>query len=277
MEYGADVTDHDVSRTDDGLVRKRYGRVEQDPHTREWTALRILQEYAPGLAPEPISADLEATPPEITMSVLPGEPLGGRPLSWAEMTAITKALHHLHTCVPEAVLTAAWPIVGDAREVVDRITSRLAAEPRPNDDELVARAYDDSLRWLRGSEANSLVNAEPGPAVLARGDHNLRNFLWDGDCVRLVDFEYAGRSDRCAEIAELVEHISARCTPDPAWQGFIDQLDLSRAERQRLLTIRRLLAAMWLHMLLPGQPAEHRNPPGTLQLQAQRMLALWGS
>jgi hypothetical protein len=37
---------------------------------------------------------------------------------------------------------------------------------------------------------------------------------------------------------------------------------------------RRLAALFWLVMLLPGSPAHHRNPPGTLERQAARLLLL---
>jgi len=36
------------------------------------------------------------------------------------------------------------------------------------------------------------------------------------------------------------------------------------------------LALFWLLMLLPGGPASTRNPPGTLSLQASRLLTLLG-
>ena len=271
------MTDHEVTRTSDGLVVKRYRPNAGDLPEREWRALRLLHEYAPGLAPEPVAVDLDAVRPSITMSLLPGDALGGKPLTSAEMRAITEALERMHTCVPQDVLAAVPVGSAPPHEALGNITSRLAEQPRPSDDAVVARAYDDSLRWLAGPEANQLLSDEPGRAVLGSGDHNLSNFLWDGDGVRLVDFEYAGRSDRCAEVAELIEHISARCTPDGAWQRLLDELDLSRAERRRLLTIRRLLAMMWLHMLMPGQPGEHRNPPGTLRMQAERTLGLLGS
>jgi aminoglycoside phosphotransferase len=267
------VTDHEVSWTSEGFVLKRYRPNAGDLPRREWLALQLLHEYAPGLAPEPIAADLDSGSSSITMSALPGEALGGQPLSTPEMRAITVALDRLHTCVPQEVLAdVAWGF--DPSRVLQNITGRLAAQPRPSDDAVVARAYDDALRWLAGPEVNRLLSKEPDAAVLARGDHNLSNFLWDGDRARLVDFEYAARSDRCVEIAELVEHISARCTPDHAWQQFLDELDLSRVERQRLLTIRRLLAMMWLRLLLPGEEGEHLNPPGTLRKQAQRTLGL---
>jgi hypothetical protein len=236
--------------------------------------LQLLHEYAPGLAPEPVTADLGATSPSITMSALPGETLGGQPLSSPELRAMIAALDRMHTCIPQRVLADVPLRNHPPRHAVGDTANRLAEEPRPSDDAVVARAYDEALKWLAGSEAQGLVSAEPSRAVLARADHNLTNFLWDGQRIRLVDFEYAGRSDRCDEMAELVEHISARCTPDHAWQQFLGELDLSRAERTRVLTIRRLLVVMWLHILMPGQPGEHRNPPGTLQKQAQRTLDL---
>lgn len=270
------MTDHTVSRTSDGRVRKQYRPNPGEAPAREWRALQLLHEHAPGLAPEPLAADLEADPPYIVMSALPGTPLGGRPLSSPELRAISAALHEMHTCVPPAVL-ATIPAGTGWEAARARIRDRLAAQPRPSDDAVVALAYDEAGRWLSGSEADRILGADPGRVVLGRSDHNLTNFLRDGDRVRLVDFEYAGRSDRCAEIAELLEHISARCTPDATWRQLLDGLEWSRTELRRLLAIRRLLAAMWLQMLLPGQEAARRNPPGTLRQQALRALELLGS
>jgi hypothetical protein len=49
--------------------------------------------------------------------------------------------------------------------------------------------------------------------------------------------------------------------------------DLTPAERARLADCRRLAALHWLLLLRPGSPASDRNPPGTLRLQAERLLA----
>jgi aminoglycoside phosphotransferase len=271
------VTDHKVSRTSDGLVLKQYRPIAGDLPAREWRALQLLHEYAPGLSPQPIAVDLDAIPQSVTMSVVPGDPLGDQPVAPSQLRAIMVALERLHTCIPEDVLAGVPLGAGPPREALGTIASRLAAQPRPGDSAVVTRAYDEALRWLAGPEANRLLTDEPEGAVLARVDHNLTNFLWDGDRIRLVDFEYAGRSDRCAELAELVEHVSARCTADAAWQWFLDELDLSRAEQRRLITLRRLFAIMWLRILLPGQEGDLRNPPGTLQMQADRTLALLNS
>jgi hypothetical protein len=272
---GGDVTDHKLSWTSDGRVRKQYRPNAGDLPEREWRALVLLHEYAPGLAPAPITADLAADPPSIVMSALPGKPLGGQPLSSSDLGAIATALDRLHTCVPAQVLRDVPTCFGPLPDAVANMRNQLTGQPRPDSDPVVTRAYDESVQWLTATEANQLNESER--AVLGRADHNLTNFLRDGDRALLVDFEYAGRSDRCAEIAELLEHISARCTPDAVWQRFLDGLDLSKAERQRVRTIRRLNATMWLFLLLPGQAGEHRNPPGTLRKQAQRTLDLLGS
>jgi hypothetical protein len=165
---------------------------------REWQALQLLHEHAPGLAPAPVVADLDAVAPSITMSALPGEALGGRPLSWPEMRAIREALDQLHTCVPQNVLADVL-VRFDPSRVLGDITNRLAAQPRPSADATAARAYDDALRWLAGPEPIRLFSEEPHRAVLARGDHNLSNFLWCSDltrCCQAVSLLAGGRPPR---------------------------------------------------------------------------------
>jgi hypothetical protein len=254
------------------LVLKEYFQDAGDRSDREWRALRLLQEYAPGLAPEPVAIDLDASPPFITMSELPGQALGGQPLSLAQLHGIRTALDRLHTSVPLSALDDVFPVGprGDA----DGLASGLAAQPRPDEDPVVARAYDAALRWLAGAEASRFLTEDSPGSVLGRGDHNLSNFLWDGQQVRLVDFEYAVRCEVSDEMAELVEHISARCTPDAVWKQFLGGLELSKAERARLQAARRRRVVMWLLLLLPGQSGASLNPPGTLRKQAERTLEL---
>jgi hypothetical protein len=49
---------------------------------------------------------------------------------------------------------------------------------------------------------------------------------------------------------------------------------LSRSQRARLRGFRRLMAVYWLLMLLPGNPAHQRNPPGSLERQAAHVCRL---
>jgi hypothetical protein len=59
------------------VVVKRFIEAHRGEAGREWRALTLLADHAPGLAPEPILADLAADAPVIEMSLLPGEPGSG--------------------------------------------------------------------------------------------------------------------------------------------------------------------------------------------------------
>jgi Ser/Thr protein kinase RdoA (MazF antagonist) len=64
-----------------------------------------------------------------------------------------------------------------------------------------------ALVWLDTgwTERPGSVTERP---VFAQCDPNLANHLWDGERVRLVDFEAAGRGDEATELADFVEHLT---------------------------------------------------------------------
>jgi hypothetical protein len=86
-----------------------------------------------------------------------------------------------------------------------------------------------------------------------------------------VDVEDAAVSDPATELAILLEHLSARALDA---DGFGARFDV---DPDRLRAARRLWAMFWLRLLLPGGPAERRNPPGTADAQARRLMALLDS
>ena len=57
---------------------------------------------------------------------------------------------------------------------------------------------------------------------------------------------------------------------------FRSLFDLTHAEAARGHDYRRLAALFWLIMLRPGGTSSTRNPPGTLERQAHRLLELLG-
>src|SRR6185437_2282559 len=95
----------DMSR---GLVRKSFRSRDRREPEREWAALRLLSEFAPGLSAEPIGADLEADPPVIEMSWLPGTPLGGTPLTDGQAAELAQVLNRLWHAAPAAGLADAF-------------------------------------------------------------------------------------------------------------------------------------------------------------------------
>lgn len=252
------------------VVVKRYLRGSGGEAVREWRALRLLAEHAPRLAPEPISADLDASPPAIVMSLLPGEPLGRRPLEPEQERALAIAIGRLWQAVP-AGLVMSLPGGLDAAEEFVRLVRGWAAAPSDaaTDDRTVLDALARGSSWLARAEVSrtSMVPAAT-QRVLGHGDADLTNFLWDGELVRIVDFEGAGISDRAFELAMLVEDVSAWRDGGLDADPFIDGFGLTLPELARLADWRRLAAFSWLLRL------RSRSDPGLQRLQARRLLAL---
>jgi hypothetical protein len=141
--------------------------------------------------------------------------------------------------------------------------------------QLPGHALRAALSWLESGWASELRSTD-ARLVFGQGDGNLANHLWDGNRVRLVDFEDSGPSTRARELADFVEHISVWAHGQVDAASFLSRFDLSADERRQVLVLRRLFAAFWLMMLIPGGRASQRNPAGTLELQAARMLTLLG-
>jgi aminoglycoside phosphotransferase (APT) family kinase protein len=251
------------------VVIKRYPHSGSGEALREWRALRLLADHAPRLAPEPMSADLDASPPAIVMSLLPGEPLGARPLEPAQERALAIAIGRLWQAVPAGLVTSLPGELDTTTEFVRQVRDWAATPSGLITDRTVLDALARGSAWLARAEISmTSVVASATQRVLGHGDADLTNFLWDGELVRIVDFENAGISERAFELAVLVEHVSAWRNGGLDGDRFVDDFDLSPPERTRLADWRRMAALSWLLRL------RLRGDPGALQLQAQHLLAL---
>ena len=253
-------------------VVKRYRRWGRGEHRREWRALTLLAEHAPGLAPAPVRADLEADPPSVTMSRLDGVPLRGRPTP-AQVEALAAAVAAVQTAIPAPALHALPFRLLHPRDALRHLRRRVRRPPPAGPDPLVARALGAVTAWVARPRLDEIFAAEHAP-VFGTGDGNLANHLWDGSRVRLVDFEYSGRSDRAYELAEVVEHVSAWVDGGLDAGAFLARFALTPAETARLRACRRLPALYWFLSVLSEDPAAPRTPPGTAVRQAGRLLAL---
>jgi Ser/Thr protein kinase RdoA (MazF antagonist) len=250
------------------VVIKRYLHSRGGEALREWRALRLLTEHAPRLAPEPISADLDASPQAIVMSLLPGEPLGGRPLAPAQERALAIAIGRLWQAVPAGLVTSLPGELDTTAEFVRQVREWAAAPSDPATDSTVLAALARGSSWLARADIDRTSMVSSATRVLGHGDADLANFLWDGELVRIVDFEGAGISDRAFELAMLVEHVSAWQDGGLDADRFIDGFDLSLPERTRLADWRRLAALSWLLRL------RSRGDLSVPRGQAQRLLAM---
>jgi aminoglycoside phosphotransferase (APT) family kinase protein len=238
------------------VVTKTYVDWARDEHLREWTALQVISAARPHLVPVPIRPMQLGSQPSLTMSRLPGDPLGGT-LTTEQLEGLQAALADLWSIAP----TGLEPIRHEV--FVDRIRREISSWSGTG---IVAEAQRAAVDWLAGPAADEL--AEPLDPVIGHGDPNLANYLWDGTQVRIIDFEDAGRSDLTLELANLLEHIASRSTD---WSTFLTHVPVNP---DRLRTARCLWATFWLTLLRPNGPSTHRNPPGTAKQQAKRLLTL---
>ncbi len=255
-------------------VVKRFRSGDRVEGEREWRALTLLNRHVPGLTPVPLTADLEADAPVVVMSRLPGTTLRGTPLDARQVRALATAVRHVHAAVPPRDLAAVPPRQDGPAGCLARIRAWLP-RARPQDGPRVREAIEAGVRWL-ASEGERRLLASDVPPVFGCGDGNLANYLWDGALVRVVDFEDSGRSDRAFELAEITEHVGSWVEHPLDVPVFLGRAELSPAESARLPLCRRLLALVWLFLLSFEDPAQPKNPPGTAERQAERVLALLG-
>jgi hypothetical protein len=182
---------------------------------------------------------------------------------------LAEALERLWQCEPaDRELPAMTP---NPMAFARQVGEMLAARPALGHNPVVLRAHAMGAAWVeRGAIGR---HADAGHHVLGQGDPCLANFLWDGNQVRLIDFEDSGRSDRAFELAILTEHISAWSDGQLDAEGFLTLFDLTRAEHARVRDFRRLAALFWLIMLRPGSSSSMRNPAGTLDGSGSRRLS----
>ena len=288
MPERASFATHVLDIGEDEVV-KRFRSWDRGEHLREWQALTLLASHAPDLAPAPLSADLTSVPPQVRMSRLPGLPLDGLPLDRkapdrqapdglpldgqpvtpGHLDAVAAAISRLHAAVPRDVVAGLRPQPWLEVGVVNRMRSIVAGRRAPGGDALARAALDAGMRWL-GRAADPL----PGPhsVVFGQGDGNLANYLWDGERVRLVDFEDSGRSDLAYELAAFAEHLSVWHDAGIETGALLGRFELTKAERVRVLFFRRCFALYWLLKLL-GQRGDRR---ATLHSQAARLLGILG-
>jgi aminoglycoside phosphotransferase len=259
---------HAVEVVDD-RVTKRFRSWDRGEHQREWRALNLLAEFAPGLAPAPIGADLDAEPPVIAMTRVPGEPLAGQPVTARHLDALAAALNQLHACVPIDALTRVPPHPWLAEDMANLLRSLFDG---PVCDTLtlpVQTALSAASDWLDdvAEPAEPPTSVSVSASVFGQGDGSLSNFLWDGQRVRIVDFEDSGRSDRAFELACLTEHISTWYESGIDAADLLDRFGLTVTESARVLFFRRAFASYWLHVVC-------QRPGPVAVRQARRLLGL---
>lgn len=262
------MSNHDVT-FDGDVVRKRYTRTSRGEPAREWEALVLLDEHAPGLAPRPLAR--ESDPPVVLMSRVAGEPLDT--VFTPGLTAAMVEAYRTLFAVPVQQDTPLrhWHPGALLRNNVEWIEQEHVRSDLPD---VVRRVLEAARGWHADAPASLNEIRDP---VVAQGDGKVDNMLWDGVRVRLVDFEGFGVGDLAFEVADLAEHISSRLRglrdPDAVIVGF----GLDPVQRERVEAYRIVLATFWLLVILPGNTGYGLNPEGSAELQAVHLRALLGA
>ncbi len=262
---------HDIEISD-GVVRKTFVSWSQGEPEREWQALLHLHEHAPGLAPEPVARLEMDGRPTVVMTCVPGQTLSGT-LSPRQVAALGRALRQLFAVpVPPGLPVRANDPAGFQQEFRSWLEQDYDWS-RCLDPSLVRSAVSSARSWLDGHAPDQDWLIDP---VIAVGDGNLDNALWDGEECRLIDWEEYGVSDLCYEIADLVEHASSRLEGRLDVEAVLAGFALTTAQRERVEHHRRMFACFWLAKLLPGNGGWHRNPPGSTEKQARWVIEVTG-
>jgi hypothetical protein len=125
-------TTHCLEIRGDVVVKRFRSRARGEPW-REWRALCMLASYAPDLAPAPEHAALDAEPPVVVMSRLPGDAMGTQPLTASQVAAVAASIRRLHHAAPPEVLEATEPMPFGPVTAVARVRAMAAALGVPED------------------------------------------------------------------------------------------------------------------------------------------------
>ncbi len=258
---GGGAGQHSVEVRADEVV-KRYRSSEHGQPERKWRALSLLDRYAPGVAPVPVSAELRADPPTVVMSRLDGTRVNG-PIRGRLADALAQAIDTMQRAIPRRVLERLPPRAGHPAEFLQQVRASVRGIGHSGGETVVNAAIRQAVRWVEQVKLEQVLG-EQGTRVFGTGDGNLTNYLWDGTRIRVIDFEYSGSSDRLFELAEIIEHISVWRNDIAGMTAVLERFDLAPGEVGRLTQCRRLLALYWL-LRTQGQSQCD---------QASRMLAL---
>ena len=235
---------------------------------REWEGLAIA--FGLGIGPRPILFDPVGELPAVVMTRVAGLPRAAALLSPDDIAAIGRAHVAIHAAPrsPSTPLAINHPARIRARTRA-ALQSHLIPQAAP---EIVQLAWARGGAWLASPDATSLD--EPPRLAFCRGDPNLANYLFDGDDLRLVDFEDCGVNDPAFELADMAEHLNSRAVPETAWELLQDVFELAPPDRTRFRLGRRLAALFWLTILVLREASARARGPETAEEQAGRVVEL---
>ena len=240
------------------LCLKRFQSAKHKQARNEWNSLQALHNFTEGLAPEPIRF-IEGLDGScvIVMEYVAGQRLSDiERVSREQLYALASVMKTMYSMPVTASSYKYEPVNCSSACMLSRVRQFFTNEARRCRLEAgqASNVWELGKGWVFGQEAERLMLG--GEQVFSRGDPNLANCLWDGSALRLVDFEYAGVTDRAFDLADLTEHVNAARIDEKNWQWFVEQFELSTDEAVRFAASRKLASLFWLTRLWPVNETE---------------------
>lgn len=182
----------------------------------------------------------------VVMEYVQGEGLGHQAPTGKQLELLRDRLHVLYALKPDGADIG--PVHCNAAQMLGRARAFYEGVNGGRFSGVLQEAYTEAIARLASKEALHL-SEEPAKRVFMRGDPNLANCLWDGERLYLIDFEYAGWSDKAYDLADLTEHPQSLGTDRKSWDAFMETFALSEAERRRYSASCKLLSLFWLGKL----------------------------
>ena len=235
--------------TGQDVVIKIYVKTDRQRATREWAALNLLRHQELDSVPAPMWIDETPIEPAIGMTRLHGQPILEVTDQQAAARAVARTIARLHAAPLTAGPLLELPRIDSAEHYLIRLRQewpQLLAEQA--DDPLAPLMQEWLTRWHRSGDDERVL--EPAEKVLSRGDGNLLNWMIDENATgACVDFEYAGFSNVPFDVADLIEHISARDLPDDLWAATLPEFGITDKNRRTFAAAQRTCALRWLAVL----------------------------
>ena len=211
---------------------------------REVGGMCMLIDRVADICPRPISWSKD--PAWLLMEMLPGSHLGNVALTQPQLIELAIAYKSLYRITPKTLDEPFWDIDWDIHFMVEWMRDHLPQLVEAGQKyEAAAEAASLMGDWLDSQDPACFLETSDC-VVFARGDQNMANMMWDGQRMRIVDFEYCGWNDMPRDLSLVTEHIRSYETPIEDWNIFVEQFDLTPAQRRRLQAGRRRQALSWL-------------------------------
>lgn len=250
---------------------KLYRLDDKRRQEREWHALSLLASHHVRHVPRPLWLHDSTDSPAMAMTFVTGTPIPDAAHKEAALSRLIETWQQIHATPVEGSLTGLVRI-DSAAHYCNRITGIWARQLAGNpDDPLTSELQYLMDDWRQSGDGEVL--AEPQPPAFSRGDANLLNWLHDpaSHSTSCVDFEFSGTSDPAFDIADLVEHISARIFSDEIWAAVVAALGAADAAFvRRFHAAQRTCALRWLAVL--WKQRHTRTEEFSTQLDRAKML-----